>query len=131
MSKGSSRHRHNKKISPKTAARIVLGVFFIIAGSLHFLQTNSYILVVPNYLPFRLVAVYISGLVEIILGVLLLTNKQRRIAAWGMILLIISLLPVNIYIEEAGIESNIPWLSWGKIPIIIILIGLSWWQTTD
>jgi uncharacterized membrane protein len=111
--------------------RIVLGSFFIIAGGFHFLHTSSYVLIIPHDLPFRFLAVYFSGAAEITLGVLLVIDKQRKLAAWGTILLIISLLPINIYIEKAGIVPDIPWLNWGRIPILIVLMGLSWWQTTD
>ena len=54
----------------------------------------------PDYLPYHLEAVYISGICEIVLGALLLIKKYRRIAGWGLILLLIAVFPANIYLAQ-------------------------------
>ena len=41
--------------------------------------------------------VYISGILEIIFGILLLFSKYRKMASYGIILLLIAVYPANIY----------------------------------
>ena len=51
----------------------------------------------PPYLPLHLELVYLSGFFEIALGLLLLVPRFSRLAAWGIIALLIAVFPANIY----------------------------------
>ncbi len=51
----------------------------------------------PPFLPLHLEAVLISGFFEILGGVGLLFSRFRKIAALGLLVLLISVYPVNIY----------------------------------
>ena len=51
----------------------------------------------PPFLPFHIEAVLISGFFEIMGGIGLLTSKFRSKAAWGLLALLISVYPANIY----------------------------------
>jgi len=44
--------------------------------------------------------VYISGVVEIILGVMLLIPKTQKLAALGIVLLLIVVFPANLYMYQ-------------------------------
>ncbi|MCK0145738.1 DoxX family membrane protein [Arenibacter sp. F26102] len=62
-----------------TILKILLALFMIYAGVQHFLKPSFYISFVPYFLPFKMVVIYLSGAVEIVLGVLLLLPKY---ATW-------------------------------------------------
>jgi uncharacterized membrane protein len=73
---------------------------FIIAGIGHFVATDFFLKVVPPYLPFHLMVVLVSGVIEIFLGILLLVPSYSRLAAWGIIALLIAVFPANIHVYQ-------------------------------
>jgi len=75
----------------------ILGVGMIAAGANHFVNPEFYLKVMPPYLPAPLFLIYLSGFFQIALGVLLLIPKFTRLAAWGIIALLIAVYPANIY----------------------------------
>ena len=70
----------------KQWARYVFGALFVLAGANHFRATDFYVSIMPDYLPWHLQLVYLSGVAEIALGVLVafaywLTRPSRMRAA--------------------------------------------------
>ncbi|MEP6903308.1 MAG: MauE/DoxX family redox-associated membrane protein, partial [Actinomycetota bacterium] len=75
----------------------IFGIAFILAGVNHFLNPNFYLRMMPPIFPAHLFLVYLSGVFEIALGILLLIPKFTHFAAWGLIALLIAVYPANIY----------------------------------
>ena len=75
----------------------LLGVLFVIAGANHFLNTPFYLNIMPPYLPWHTALVYVSGVAECVLGAMLCTRRGERLAAWGLIALIIAVTPANVH----------------------------------
>ncbi|MAZ60565.1 MAG: DoxX family protein [Candidatus Marinimicrobia bacterium] len=111
--------------------------FYISVGIRHFTDPNWFIYIIPPYLEFiGIELVYLSGFFEVMLGILLILKKTRRIAAYGLILLLIAVYPANIYLalnerpqELLGISSFAA--SWIRLPIQFILIGLAYWHSKN
>jgi uncharacterized membrane protein len=113
--------------------RIILAVSFIVAGCVHLVSPLVYLKIVPPYLPAHLPIVYISGAAEILGGLGLLIASTRQAAAWGLIALLIAILPANIYMATAhlyapGIMGQ-SWAQWLRIPLQIPLIYWAWLYT--
>ena len=111
-----------------------MSCFYIYVGVKHFIDPNWFINIVPPYLSWHLELVYLSGLFEIILGLLLLIPKTRKLAAYGLIALLIAVYPANIYLafnelpqKMIGISSFAA--SWIRLPIQFIFIGLAYWHS--
>ncbi len=81
----------------KYTLRWLYGLFFIAAGANHFLPTLFYVSIMPPYLPWPVALVYVSGIAEIGLGGLLLCERWSRLAAWGLIALLIAVFPANVH----------------------------------
>ena len=118
----------------KKISIISMSYFYIYVGIKHFVDPNWFINIVPPYLPWHLELVYLSGLFEIILGLLLLIPKTRKLAAYGLIVLLIAVYPANIYLafnelpqKMMGISSFAA--SWIRLPIQFIFIGLAYWHS--
>ena len=77
----------------KFAGKCVFATFFLVAGVGHFTSTDFFVKIMPPYLPFHRELVYVSGVFEIVLGVLLLIPQTTRLAAWGLIALLIAVFP--------------------------------------
>lgn len=105
--------------------KYLLGLLLIIGGIAHFTTTEFYLNAMPDYLPFHEVIVYASGVLEIVLGVLLVISKTTRKAALGIIILFIAIFPVNInmYLNH----ENFPEMSENslliRLPIQLVLIA--------
>lgn len=115
--------------------RLVMGVLYIGAGTLHFLATQTYASVVPAYLPAHRELVYISGAAEILGGIGVLIPDTwiplRRPAAWGIILLLIAVFPANVtMITEHSRFPSVPlWAAWLRLPLQLPLIYWAWLYT--
>ena len=103
-------------------------VFYVAAGTLHFLKPTPYLMIMPPYLPWHMAMVLISGGFEILGGVGLLVPQARRNAAWALVALLIAVFPANFYMAtnpvEAGAAAIPPALLWLRLPLQLFLI---WW----
>ena len=84
----------------KLAGKCVFATLFLVAGVGHFVSTDFFVKIMPPYLPFHRELVYVSGVFEIVLGLLLLFPQTTRLAAWGLIALLIAVFPANIYMYQ-------------------------------
>ena len=108
-----------------------MGIFYISIGIKHFTNVDWFIKIMPPYLPLHKEFVYLSGLFEIILGVLLFFDKTRSISAWGLIFLLIAVFPANIYLAQTnGAALNTtPLIAWGRLPFQAVFIAIAYWHT--
>lgn len=81
----------------KSILKVIFALIFITAGTLHFVKTDFFVRIMPPFIPWHFFWVYLSGIFEIILGVMILIPKFSRIAAYGLIILLIGVFPANIY----------------------------------
>ena len=101
-----------------------LAVFFIYFGIDHFINPEFYLSIMPPAFPLHLEAVYISGFFEILGGICVLIPSLRRIAGFGLIALLISVYPANIYMAitpEAFPEISIE-LLYFRLPLQFLFI---------
>jgi uncharacterized membrane protein len=114
----------------KTVTRFIFGLFFIGGGIMHFVRTDFYMKIMPPYLPYHLELVYISGVFESLLGLMLLIPRFQRLAAWGLILLLIAVFPANIYAyQHQEVVPAPPWLHLLRLPLQALLIAWAFWYT--
>jgi uncharacterized membrane protein YphA (DoxX/SURF4 family) len=83
-------HPESEWTAMKTFSKYLLALFMVGAGTLHFIRPDSYLKIMPPYLPWPLELVYLSGFFEVGLGVLLLVPRFSRLAAWSIIALLIA-----------------------------------------
>jgi len=74
-----------------------------------------------------MLVIYISGLVEILFGVLVLIKKYAKIGAWGILILMLLFLPIHVW----DIFSDTPAIGSQKaafirLPIQFLLIVIAW-----
>lgn len=115
----------------KLISKIIFALFFVAAGVNHFVDTPFYESITPPYLPWPYALVIISGIAEIVLGVALLVPKSSRLAAWGLIALLIAVFPANIYMAlNPNLFPTIPVVAlWIRVPVQGLLILWAYWYT--
>jgi uncharacterized membrane protein len=122
----------------KHPLRYVMGGLYVVAGAMHFVVPGVYVQVVPPSLPRPLALVYLSGIAEIVLGIGVIFPRTRRVAAWGLVCLLIAVFPANVYMatHDVVLEGVPDWASspsdavtWARLPVQGVLILWAWWYT--
>ena len=119
----------------KNALGFLLAFLMIGAGILHFKDPLPFVKIVPDFLPYPLALVYISGFFEILGGGGLLVPSARRYAAWGLVALYIAVFPANIHMAvhhlPFGDGPTPDWILWARLPLQLVLIFWAGWYTRD
>jgi len=115
----------------KTVFRIIFALFFVVAGLNHFVSPEFYLKIMPPYLPWHYALVLISGVAEVVLGIGLLIPTFQRLAAWGLIALLIAVVPANLHMAmNPQLYPEIPVIGlWLRLPVQGLLILWAWTYT--
>ena len=109
-------------------ARGALAAVFVGAGALHFTSTESYVQIVPPYLPAPRALVLVSGAAEIAGGLAILVPRLHRLAGLGLIALLVAVFPANVHMalnadQFRGIPAALLWL---RLPLQAVLVAWVW-----
>jgi uncharacterized membrane protein len=103
--------------------KAAFAALFVVGGVGHFVAADFYVKMMPSYLPLHRTLVALSGIIEILLGVLLLVPRTSRLAAWGLIALLIAIFPANIHVyRHQELFPLPPLLHLLRLPIQAVLI---------
>lgn len=112
-----------KNIRNTKLSRALLAIFYILAGTMHFVIPEFYIKMMPPYVPMHNEMVFVSGLMEIILGFGIMGKKTMRYSAWGIIALLIAVFPANVHAYLTADGTDFPkWLLLIRLPLQFVLI---------
>jgi len=98
----------------KFVGKCLFAAPFLVSGVLHFISTDTFVKIMPPYLPLHRELVLLSGVFEIALAALLLIPKTTRLAAWGLIALLIAVFPANAYMYQHRELFHVP-------PVVLLL----------
>lgn len=105
---------------------IGLGIAFIFFSIGHFVKTQGMVEMLPPWVPFRLALVYLTGLLELVIGLALFIPGYRTLAAKLAIVVFIVFFPANIYaaLNSIGLGGHQwgPIYLWIRAPLQLILI---------
>ena len=110
----------------------IYAVFYIVAGINHFVSTEAYYAIMPKWLPAHSFLIFLSGAIEIILGIMLLFSKTRKLASISIILMLIAFLPAHIYMIQIapfmlGKILVTPFITWTRLPLQVLFICWAWY----
>jgi uncharacterized membrane protein len=106
----------------------LLSVFYIVAGTLHFLRPRVYEAIMPTALPAKRELVYASGVAEIVGGAGVVHPATRRAAGYWLIATLVAIFPANVNMAvNADRYRSIPAaLLWLRLPLQALLIAWAW-----
>ena len=111
--------------------RILLALFFAVAGVLHFTMTAEFASIVPPTLPYPATIVRFTGLLELLFAAGLLTPKVRRTTGWLLAAYLLAVLPANIHMAMERMPLGGRVLSdavlWGRVAMQFPLMALVVW----
>ena len=115
----------------KTFSRILLALFYVVAGLNHFLMPDWYMKIMPPYLPWPYALVLLSGAAEVFLGVLAFFPSVAPLAGWGLAALLLAVFPANVYmaLHTENYPALASWIPWARLPFQGLFIVWALWST--
>jgi uncharacterized membrane protein len=119
---------------PKRLLLWLMAVFYVYGGVMHLVRPEYYRPMMPPYLPAHDFLIWLSGVAELVLGILVVDARVRVYAAWGLIALLIAIFPANLHIAF----NNVPLFgnaegygifNWVRLPFQLVFIAWAWWYT--
>ncbi|MEM1259664.1 MAG: hypothetical protein AAGH81_14120 [Bacteroidota bacterium] len=111
------------------SARIAMSIMLGFTAIGHFAFTKGMAMMVPQFIPFKISLVYITGIFEILLAIGLLIPKIRVISGWTLIIFLLLMLPANIYAsvhhinyQKGTFDGNGISYLWFRIPLQLLFI---------
>ncbi|WP_153800744.1 DoxX family protein [Foetidibacter luteolus] len=96
----------------------------------HFKFTDGMAMMIPPPVPFKKVIVYVTGIIEVAAGAMLLFPSYRHATALVLIAFFILMLPANIYAavkhvdyEKATYNGAGPAYLWFRVPLQVFFIA--------
>ena len=80
-------------------------LLFLAAGIGHFALESFFTGAMPEWVPFRKVIVYISGVMEIGLAIGLFMKRTRYVTGFLIAVFLVLVFPVNIYMAHINIPT--------------------------
>ena len=112
---------------------LLMSCFYMNVGVKHFVEPEWFLQIMPPNFPHHYQAVYWSGFFELLFGFLLINPKTRFIAGWGIIFVMITVFPANLYlaVNDGAVMGISKELAWGRLPFQYVFIGLAYWHSQD
>jgi uncharacterized membrane protein len=107
-----------------------LGASFIFFFIGHIVKAEAMVEMLPTWVPFRLTLIYVTGLLELAVGIALFLPKYQITAAKFAIVIFVLFFPANIYaaLNSIGLGGH----QWGPVylavrgPLQLILVAWSY-----
>jgi uncharacterized membrane protein len=117
-----------KSSNLRLAMRLILSLFYFLAGILHIAAPQGFVLITPAFVPWPETVVLITGICEIAGALALLTRRLKRAAAIGLAAYAICVFPANLnHALNAIAVGGIPTSWWYHAPRLMLQPLLIWW----
>ena len=124
----AGRRIHGLKTASAARARVGLTLFFLFTALGHFVRTEEMAEMVPPAIPYRVEAIYITGVLELLGAVGVWVPGLMRLTGLCLILMLVCLLPANVYAAinrvEFGGHGAGPAYLFVRVPFQLFVI---WW----
>lgn len=116
------------EITRSKRARVGLTLFFLFTAIGHFVTTRAMAEMIPPFIPYRVELIYLTGVLELLGAIGVWIPRLVRITGLLLIIMLIGLLPANIYsalnrVEYGGHGAGPAYLL-VRVPFQLFVI---WW----
>lgn len=122
--------RNQNKPSSSILGRIAMSSMLVFTGVAHFFFADGMMQMIPEFVPYRLEMIYLTGVLEIAGAIGLLINSTSRLTGWCLIIFLIMVLPANIYAAlhhidpvTGSLDGNGPDYLFFRIPLQLFFIA--------
>jgi uncharacterized membrane protein len=114
----------------KLVALSFVFLWFLLGGIAHFVATELEMSIVPPYIPWPRLAVWVSGVFELLGTIGLLVRRFRSAAGSCLFLLTLAVTPANVYMLEHSEQFSVPYaLLVLRLPLQVGLLALIAWSS--
>ena len=109
--------------------RLLVGLFMIAAGVMHFVAPRAYGAFLPAWTPWKPELVLWSGIAEILVGAALLYPPTFKMGALGLLLMMLAFLPLHVYhLYDPPAKLSLPY--WGFVvrAVLQLVIVYGCWR---
>lgn len=96
-----------------------MALLYVAAGINHFRKPETYYKIIPPYMGNLEYINVAAGIIELILGLLLLFKATRTLAAYAIILMLLAFIPAHIYMFSQPFciadNCNLDWVLWLRL----------------
>jgi uncharacterized membrane protein len=116
------------EIAPASRAKVGLTLFFLFTGVGHVIRSNEMAAMVPRSIPYPVELIYFTGMLELLGAVGVWVPRLTRVTGVCLILMLIGLLPANIYSAVHRVEFG----GHGAGPLYLLVrvpfqVFVCWW----
>jgi uncharacterized membrane protein len=115
----------------RVPGRLLLSLFFVGAGLNHFRDPALYQSMMPPWVPWPELLQKVAGAAEVAGGLGILIPRFRRMAGWGLLLLLVAVFPANLHLALHGWPEApggiAPWVLWARLPLQLVFALWVWW----
>ena len=119
----------------KSITILVMSLMYVFIGVKHFTDPQYFINITPPQVQHKLFAVYFTGVLEVLGGLLILNKKTRMIGAYTLIFLLIVVFPANIYLYVSETPQQLLGISktqaLTRMPFQAPLIVIAYWHSKE
>ena len=112
-----------------------MSISYTYVGIRHFIDPDFFLAIMPNYLTFHLEFVYLSGIAEVVLGLMLLSKKTRKTGAIGIIILLMLVFPANIHLVKSELSQSLLGVTKSqsiyRLPFQRLFILIAYWHSKN
>ena len=114
---------------------VVMAIFYLLAGINHFRNPEVYYSIIPDYLPWHKLINIAAGIFELMFGFMLFFPSTRKMACYGIILMLIAFIPTHIYMLGTcwTIKGTCmpQWVLWIRLLVLQPLLMYWAWKMKD
>lgn len=112
----------------RLAMRWLMAAFYLAAGLLHLARPDSFLPIIPDWVPAPRAVVLLTGVAEIAGALGLFVPRLRRAAGIGLALYALCVFPANIKHAFEGVAlTALPSSWWYHAPRLVAQPVLIWW----
>jgi uncharacterized membrane protein len=110
----------------------IVFVWFFFGGIFHFARPESFLQIMPPYVPLPLAAVYVSGACELLFALGIVPPATRQLSGNLLMLLTVAVTPANVHMwlhPELFPDAPLFLVSIWRLVLQVVLLALIWWST--
>ena len=126
-----NKHVGKSFLTVNLVGRLALAIMLLFTGSSHFFKTQEMVQMMPEFLPYRIELVYLTGILEMAFAAGLLFPRYSRWTSIALILFFLAVLPANIIgsfkrVHLGGMENG-PGYLYFRIPLQLLFMGWAYY----
>jgi uncharacterized membrane protein len=122
-----------RRFEVRSAARVGLAVGMAFAGTAHLAMPAPFLQHLPPWTPAAQAIIFLTGIVEIVLGAaLVLGQPWRQRAGLALAAYLVAVFPGNVYVAVADVDVDGQpggWYPWLRRPLQALFIVWALWST--